>query len=51
MVDEQLGQSLAAGDVADLRRLLRQILERSGAWDDARCDPAAAREPELREAG
>lgn len=42
-VEEQLGGSLEAADVADLRRLMRRILERSGAWDDARCDPESGR--------
>jgi len=38
-VKEQLDGSLEVDDVADLRRLMRRILERSGAWDDARCEP------------
>jgi DNA-binding MarR family transcriptional regulator len=38
-VEDQLGGSLEADDVAALRRLMRRILERSGAWDDARCEP------------
>jgi DNA-binding MarR family transcriptional regulator len=39
-VGEQIGSALDPADVVDLRRLLRQVLERLGAWDDARCDPS-----------
>lgn len=38
-VGEQLGGSLEDSELADLRRLMRRILERSGAWDDDRCEP------------
>jgi DNA-binding MarR family transcriptional regulator len=38
-VAEQLGGDLSASDVAELRRVLRRVLEGLGAWDDERCDP------------
>lgn len=38
-VTEQLGTSLSPADLAELRRVLRLVLEGLGAWDDARCDP------------
>lgn len=42
---EQLAGGLSTEELADLRRVLRRILERLGAWDDERCDP-----PEVGEA-
>jgi DNA-binding MarR family transcriptional regulator len=38
-VSEQLGDALSPADLADLRRVLRRVLENLGAWDDERCDP------------
>jgi DNA-binding MarR family transcriptional regulator len=40
---EQLGGGLSVADLAELRRVLRRVLERLGAWDDERCDPRAWR--------
>lgn len=38
-VTEQLGGDLTPTDLADLRRVLKSVLEGLGAWDDERCDP------------
>ena len=43
---EALGQSFSAhlseGEVAELRRLTRKLLEGNGAWVESRCNPAFA---------
>ena len=38
-VQEVLGDHLTEGEVAELRGLLRKLLESNGAWQDARCAP------------
>jgi len=38
-VQEILGDHLTEGEVAELRGLLRKLLESNGAWQDARCAP------------
>jgi DNA-binding MarR family transcriptional regulator len=41
-VTEQLGHGMSPTDLAELRRVLRIVLEGLGAWDDERCDPQHA---------
>ena len=36
---ETFGEHLSGGEVAELRGSLRKLLERNGAWQEARCDP------------
>ena len=38
-VQEVLGDHLTETEVTELRALLRKLLERNGAWQDARCAP------------
>jgi DNA-binding MarR family transcriptional regulator len=38
-VTEQLGGSLSPADLAEMRRVLRRVLEGLSAWDEERCDP------------
>jgi len=38
-VQEVLGDHLTETEVSELRALLRKLLERNGAWQDARCAP------------
>jgi DNA-binding MarR family transcriptional regulator len=38
-VQEVLGDHLTESEVTELRVLLRKLLERNGAWQDARCAP------------
>ena len=38
-VQEVLGDHLTEIEVSELRALLRKLLERNGAWQDARCAP------------
>jgi DNA-binding MarR family transcriptional regulator len=38
-VQEVLGDHLTESEVAELRGLLRKLLESNGAWQDARCAP------------
>jgi DNA-binding MarR family transcriptional regulator len=38
---------LTDGEVGDLRRMLRKLLEGNGAWAAERCDPLAQAPPEL----
>jgi DNA-binding MarR family transcriptional regulator len=41
-VQEVLGDHLTESEVTELRALLRKLLERNGAWQEARCDPGLA---------
>lgn len=36
---ETFGSHLAVSEVAELRRILRHLLEKNGAWQEARCNP------------
>lgn len=38
-VSDQLGRHLSSADLAQLRRVLRVVLEGSGHWDEVRCNP------------
>ena len=38
-LQETFGEHLAEGEVSTLRKSLRKLLERNGAWQEARCDP------------
>ena len=38
---ETFGQHLTDGDVVELRKQLRKLLESNGAWTEARCSPGA----------
>lgn len=38
-VTAMLGRDLSPADIVALRRVLRQVLEGLGEWDDVRCDP------------
>jgi DNA-binding MarR family transcriptional regulator len=40
---ETFGEHLTDAQVADLRANLRRLLEKNGAWQEARCDPGAAK--------
>jgi DNA-binding MarR family transcriptional regulator len=40
---ETFGEHLTDAQVADLRAHLRQLLEKNGAWQEARCDPGAGK--------
>jgi DNA-binding MarR family transcriptional regulator len=42
-LQETFGDHLTAAEVAELRRQLRKVMEKNGAWQEARCDPGAAR--------
>jgi DNA-binding MarR family transcriptional regulator len=37
------GDHLSENEVAELRRALRKLLEKNGAWTEARCEPGAPR--------
>jgi DNA-binding MarR family transcriptional regulator len=37
---ETFGAHVTDSEVTELRRVLRKLLERNGAWQDARCDPS-----------
>lgn len=37
------GDLLSQNEVAELRRTLRKLLEKNGAWTEARCEPGAPR--------
>ena len=39
-LQETFGDHLGDDEVAELRRALRHLLEKNGAWQEARCDPA-----------
>ena len=38
-LQETFGDHLSEAEVAELRRSLRKLLEKNGAWSDARCSP------------
>jgi DNA-binding MarR family transcriptional regulator len=40
---ETFGSHLAESEVAELRRALRHLLEKNGAWQEARCNPILAK--------
>jgi DNA-binding MarR family transcriptional regulator len=40
---ETFGSHLADSEVAELRRTLRHLLEKNGAWQEARCNPTLAK--------
>lgn len=42
-LQETFGEHLTDAQVADLRAHLRRLLEKNGAWQEARCDPGAAK--------
>ena len=42
MLQDTFGDHLTDTEVAQLRGLLRKLLEKNGAWQEARCDPALA---------
>jgi len=41
-LQEAFGDHLTEAELVEFRRLLRKVLERNGAWQEARCDPGAA---------
>ena len=41
-LQENFGDHLGDNEVAGLRRTLRHLLEKNGAWQEARCNPALA---------
>ena len=42
-LQETFGNHLADSEVAELRRTLRHLLEKNGAWQEARCNPTLAK--------
>ena len=42
ILQETFGDHLTENAVAELRRPLRKLLEKNGAWQEARCDPGLA---------
>jgi DNA-binding MarR family transcriptional regulator len=42
-LQENFGDHLGDNEVAELRRALRHLLEKNGAWQEARCDPILAK--------
>lgn len=42
-LQEAFGAHLSDSEVAELRRVLRNVLEKNGAWQEARCDPTLAK--------
>jgi DNA-binding MarR family transcriptional regulator len=42
VLQETFGDHLTESEVGDLRRSLRKLLEKNGAWQEARCDPELA---------
>jgi DNA-binding MarR family transcriptional regulator len=42
-LQENFSDHLGDNEVAELRRALRHLLEKNGAWQEARCDPAFAK--------
>ena len=40
---ETFGTHLAGSEVSELRRVLRHLLEKNGAWQEARCNPTLAK--------
>ena len=41
-LQESFAAHLSASDIAELRRLMRKLLEGNGAWSEARCSPGTA---------
>jgi DNA-binding MarR family transcriptional regulator len=41
---ETFSEHLSHAEVADLRGSLRKLLEKNGAWQEARCDPTVAKQ-------
>ena len=41
-LQESFAAHLSASDIAELRRLMRKLLEGNGAWSEARCSPGSA---------
>ena len=41
-LQETFGDHLTEAQVSELRRVLRKLLEKNGAWQEARCDPGLA---------
>jgi DNA-binding MarR family transcriptional regulator len=42
-LQETFGDHLGDSEVAELRRTLRHLLEKNGAWQEARCNPTLAK--------
>ena len=42
-LQESFGDHLTDAEVAELRGALRKLLEKNGAWQEARCDPGASK--------
>jgi hypothetical protein len=42
VLQETFGNHLGESEVAELRGSLRKLLEKNGAWQEARCDPSLA---------
>jgi DNA-binding MarR family transcriptional regulator len=42
-LQETFGDHLADSDLAKLRRMLRRLLEKNDAWQEARCNPTLAK--------
>ena len=42
ILQETFGDHLTENAVSELRRSLRKLLEKNGAWQEARCDPGLA---------
>jgi DNA-binding MarR family transcriptional regulator len=42
ILQESFGDHLTENAVSELRRSLRKLLEKNGAWQEARCDPGLA---------
>jgi DNA-binding MarR family transcriptional regulator len=42
-LQETFGRHLADSEIAELRRVLRQLLEKNGAWQEARCNSTLAK--------
>jgi DNA-binding MarR family transcriptional regulator len=42
-LQETFGDHLDDNEVAELRRTLRHLLEKNGAWQEARCNPTLAK--------
>lgn len=42
-LQETFGDHLSDNEVSELRRELRTLLEKNGAWQEARCDPGAVK--------
>lgn len=42
VLQETFGDHLSESQVSELRAMLRKLLEKNGAWQEARCDPTLA---------